>query len=182
VPDETRSRLKGLLTSRYSHLRRRLEYIVGSRDRAADALQETWLRLEAMSEPTSVANADAYLLRIAANIAIDQHRDERRHLNEGEVDEMLKVQDELADPERVVSARREVEALQGVVRELTARQQAILMAARVEGQLNREIAGRFGISESLVEKELRHALRHCRASMRETTAFYDGNTNGRRKF
>lgn len=168
--------------SRYAHLRRRLEYIVGSKDRAADALQETWLRLDAMNEPASIANADAYLLRMAANVAIDQHRDEQRHLSEGEIDEMFGVPDELVDPERVVSARREVEALQGVVRELTPRQQAILMAARVEGQLNREIAGRFGISESLVEKELRHALRYCKAAMRETTAFYDGNTQGRRKF
>jgi RNA polymerase sigma factor (sigma-70 family) len=182
MSDTTRSRLKSLFTLRYAHLRRRLEYIVGSKDGAADALQETWLRLDTMSEPAAVANADAYLLRIAANVAIDQHRDEQRHLNEGEIDEMFEVQDELVDPERVVSARREVETLQDVVRTLTPRQQAILLAARVEGQLNREIAERFGISESLVEKELRLALRHCKASMRETTAFYGGDTIGRRKF
>lgn len=182
MSDTSRSRLKSLFISRYTDLRRRLEYIVGSKDGAAEALQETWLRLDTMSEPAAIANTDAYLLRIAANVAIDQHRDQQRHLNEGEIDEMFDVPDELVDPERVVSARREVEALQEVVRDLSPRRQAILMAARVEGQLNREIAERFGISESLVEKELRYALRHCKASMRETTAFYGGDTNGRRKF
>lgn len=182
MPDSTRTRLRTLLVSRYTYLRRRLESIVGSKEGAADALQETWVRLDAMSESMPVGNADAYLLRMAANVAIDQHRRDRRHLSEGEVDALFEVSDEMADPERIVSARREVDELEQVLLELPARRREILLAARVDGQLNREIADHFGISQSLVEKELRHALRYCRERMGELYGAYEAGMAGRRKY
>jgi RNA polymerase sigma factor (sigma-70 family) len=176
----TRDRLRALLISRYVQLRRQLEFIVGSKDGAADALQETWLRLGTMKEAT-VANADAYLLRMAANVAIDQHRREARHLSEGEIDELFEVEDPLADPARIVAARLEVEALQAILLELTPRRRAIFLAATVDGLLIREIAERFDISISLVEKELSYALRQCKSCMREIAAPDEGETPGRRK-
>ena len=75
--------------------------------------------------------------------------------------DMVRVEDELADPERIVAARSEIIALEAALRQLTPRQREILLAAHIDGQLNREIAARLDISLSLVEKELRHALRHC---------------------
>lgn len=182
MADDARTRLRSLFVAKYAHLRRRLEFIVGSREGAADAMQETWLRLDTMSEPAQVANADAYLLRIAANVAIDQHRREQRHLSAGEVDELFEVGDELADPDRIVSARRDIDALQQVIDTLPSRQRAILMAARIDGLLNREIAERFGISESLVEKELRYALRACRDGVRQRISLEESSMRGRRKF
>ncbi|WP_175838885.1 RNA polymerase sigma factor [Burkholderia anthina] len=182
MAEDARTRLRTLFVAKYAHLRRRLEFIVGSRDGAADAMQETWLRLDTMNDPAQIANADAYLLRMAANVAIDQHRREQRHLSTGDVDALFEVGDELAEPDRIVSARRDIEALQQVLDTLPSRQRAILVAARIDGLLNREIAERFGISESLVEKELRHALRACRDGLRQHMALEDGSTRGRRKF
>ncbi|WP_297352515.1 RNA polymerase sigma factor [Paraburkholderia sp.] len=181
MTETTRDRLRTLLISRYAKLRRQLEYMVGSQDGAADALQETWLRLGSMKEAT-VTNADAYLLRMAANVAIDQHRREARHLNEGELDELFEVEDELADPERIASAREEILALQATLLELTPRRRAIFLAATVEGLVNREIAERFGISLSLVEKELSYALRQCKTRLRETVPSREGTAKGRRKW
>jgi RNA polymerase sigma factor (sigma-70 family) len=181
MSENTRERLRGLLVSRYAKLRRQLEYMVGSKDGAADALQETWLRLGTMKEAT-VTNADAYLLRMAANVAIDQRRREVRHLNEGEIDELFDVEDELADPERIVSGREEVSTLQATLLELTPRRRAIFLAATVEGQVNREIAERFGISVSLVEKELSYALRECKTRLRETASSPEGVAKGPRKW
>ena len=54
MPD-LRTKLKRHLSSRYAVLRWRLERVVGCKHHAADALQETWLRLEAMVAPGPAA-------------------------------------------------------------------------------------------------------------------------------
>jgi RNA polymerase sigma-70 factor (ECF subfamily) len=45
--------------------------------------------------------------------------------------------------------------------ELTPRRRMILLASRVEEVTLQEIANRLGISQRLVEIELKHALDHC---------------------
>jgi RNA polymerase sigma-70 factor (ECF subfamily) len=181
MTDTPRTLLKKLLVSRYANLIRLLERTTGSKGRAADALHETWLRLQTTPEGSAVPS-EAYLFRMATNVAIDQFRREKRHVNEGEIDEMFQVEDETANPERIVTARLEIEALKVVVQELTPRRREILRAARLEGELNKDIAQRLGISVRLVEQELSHALKHCNSRMRDLVASTEGNTKGRRKF
>jgi RNA polymerase sigma-70 factor (ECF subfamily) len=55
----------------------------------------------------------------------------------------------------------ELEELQRAFAELTPRRRQILMAARAEGRQLREIAAQLGISQRLVEMELKQALEHC---------------------
>ncbi len=178
----TRADLKKLLVSRYGALLKRLEYLVGSTDGAADALHETWIRLETMPEGGQVANADAYILGMASNVVVDQYRRERRHVHEEEVDELFQFPDDLADPERIIAGRRKIDALKGILEELPPRRRAILWAARIDGKLNREIAEQFGISLRMVEKELSTALKYCSASMKEHAEPSVVTTKGRRKF
>ena len=182
MSNSSRIVLRKALVERYASLVRRLERVAGSKERAADAVHETWLRLESLTEAGPVANADAYLTTMASNIAIDQHRSERRHAHEEEIDHVLSIPDDLADPERIVAARRQVEALKVVLHGLTPRRRAILLAARVDGQLNREIATRFNISLRLVERELSAAMKHCSTRMEEMGEPYEAATTGRRKF
>jgi RNA polymerase sigma factor (sigma-70 family) len=183
TPGSTRAHLKNLMLARYARLGRQLERFVGSSDDAADALQETWLRLEVMPE-VGLRHGEAYLLRMASNIAVDQFRRERRHFREDELDETFEVEDELADPERIVAARRNVDAFSQVLLHLPPRQQEILRAARIEGELNREIAQRLGISVRLVEKELRIALDYCNKRMRGSVVLKEAPApqRGRRKY
>src|SRR6201995_4883623 len=101
------------------------------------------MRIGNANVSTPIANADAYILRMANNVAIDQHRHDRRHAHDDDLDMLLEVPDELSDPERVVAARRKIDALKEVLRGLPARRRDILIAARVDGLLNREIAERF---------------------------------------
>ena len=65
---------------------------------------------------------------------------------------------------------------------LTPRRRAILLAARVDGQLNREIAERFGISLRLVESELSAAMKYCLERMKDVGDPFESMTTGRRKF
>lgn len=182
MSDSTRTQLRQILVSRYNYLVRRLERVVGSRDGASDALHETWMRIGSANVSAPIANADAYILRMANNVAIDQHRRDRRHTHDDNLDELLEVPDELSDVERVVAARRKVDMLKDALRGLPPRRRDILIAARLEGQLNREIAERFGISQRLVESELSAALKYCLKRIQEEGDLYPDSRNGPRKF
>lgn len=182
VDDNIRASLKDRFVSRYTYLLRRLEHLMGSRENAADALHETWLRLETMADGGKVSNTDAYLLRIANNAMVDQHRREQRHHHDEDIDDLFFVADEVADPERIVSARRNLESMVAVLDRLPARQRTILLAARVQGQLNQEIARDLGISLRLVEQELSKALKYCSERMEKVTGSSEVIAQGRRKF
>ncbi len=182
MPGTLGSKLRLRVASRYAELRRSLERIVGSKEDAADALQETWLRLETMPQTSQVHNPDAYLLRMAANIAIDAHRRNAVLLTDYDVEELMHIADETGDPMRTVAARSELVALDAVLAEMPPRRRAILIAARMDGLLNTEIAERFNLSVSSVEKELKHAMRHCKARMADTDASQCSNVMGRRKY
>jgi RNA polymerase sigma factor (sigma-70 family) len=182
MTESSRAHLKRLLVAHYATLVRRLERIAGSKEEAVDAMHETWLRLEAMPEIGPVTNAPGYLRNMLNNVVVDLYRNERRHIHEEEIDELFEVQDELADPERIVAARRKIESLKVVLMGLTPRRRSILLAARVEGRMNQEIAETLGISLRLVEKELSIALKSCADQLLEMNQAYEGAGRGRRKF
>lgn len=189
MPD-LRTKLKRHLSSRYAVLRWRLERVVGCKHNAADALQETWLRLEAMVAPGPAAapvnNPDAYLLRMAANIATDAYRRDRIIVTEREREELMHMADEagddISDPARIVSARLDVQALDVALAGLSPRRRAILTAARIDGMLNADIAERFGISVAMVKKELQAAMQHCKTCMADADAAQRSDVSGRRKY
>ncbi len=181
MSESTRLLLKKLLVSRYANLICRIERVAGSKDTAADALHETWLRLGTANVPGSVANGYAYILSMAINVVFDKYRREHRHLYEDEIDELIEMPDELADPERIVAARFKIDELRTVMRGLTPRRRAILVAARIEGHTNKEVAERFNVSLRLVEKELSIALQYCLEKMSDMNAV-EVERVGRRKF
>jgi len=54
-----------------------------------------------------------------------------------------------------------LEVLKRALAELPPRRRAIFIAARVDGISHEEIARRFGLSRTMVQKELRRAIDHC---------------------
>jgi len=143
-------------------LRRRLRRRLGSDELVNDVLQETYLRVERMGDTSVVShNPEGYLFRMALNVAADQRQAESRYLTGEEVEELLHFADDALDPARIVHARIEVAALERAMEELTERQRAILIAARVDDLPQQEIADRFRISVRMVGKELKRALEHC---------------------
>lgn len=149
------------LLTRYTDFRKRLTRYLGSADSANDALHDTWLRLQRGGELASVQNADSYLYTMAVNMASNNRRSDHRRLGAAEVEELLDIADDLPDSERAVEARTELEAVVRIIAELPVRQQAILLAARLEGTPRREIAARFGVSERFVQRELQAAHDYC---------------------
>ncbi|MDI4236714.1 RNA polymerase sigma factor [Bradyrhizobium sp. Arg237L] len=159
--------LQRRLLTRYGDLKKRLTRYLGSADLANEALHDTWLRLERGGELTTVRNPDTYLYSMAINIASNLRRAENRRLTAFEVEALLEIGDDAPDAARVLVARTELEALVHIIGELPVRQQAVLLAARLEGVPRREIATRFGVSERFVQRELQAAHDYCATRLEE---------------
>lgn len=106
MTETTLAALQRLLLLRYDDLKARLARRLGSADAAGDALQDTWLRLQRAESLATVRNEDAFLFRIAFNIARDHQRADRRRLTTSEVDVLLNVADDAPDAMRAVSTLR----------------------------------------------------------------------------
>ena len=165
--NESARTLRALLIERYQDLKSRLARRLGSLEWAEDALQDTYLRLNGREIVGDVRNPAAYLLRSAFHVSLNQRRADNRRLNAEEVEALLNLADDAPDAVRVISGRSDLERLKQVMAELPPRPRAILLAARLEGLSRQQIARRFGISVSLVEKELRRAQEHCVARFKK---------------
>lgn len=159
--DDNISVLRDLLHAEYVDLDRRLTRRLGSPDLAAEALNETYLRLEGMSQIGPVRSPRAYLFRIALNIASDRRRAEKRHLTADQVDRLLDVPDDRPDAARVVEDRSEISLLRRAIAELPERRRRVLMLSRIDGMPSREIAALLEVTVRTVETDLKQALEQC---------------------
>lgn len=161
MKDAGQSTMGQLFLSSYEDFRVRLRRRLGSEDLANDVLHETWLRVDRMETPPNLLKPNAYLYRMALNIAADRRQADARLLTGTEVEELLQLGDEALDPERVVGGQKEMQALLSV----PARRRRIFIAARLEEAPHLEISQRFGISTRMVEKEIKAALGFCAAKL-----------------
>lgn len=136
------------------------------REAAADLVQDTFLRYlanEAHGE-TRLAPASPrfFLWRIASNLIIDMVRRDRRR---GQFASLDQFEHELVCPapaaDRRLMARQEFEIIKQALDDLPPKARAALLLSRVEGLGHAEIAGRLGVSASMVTKYIMTALRHC---------------------
>ena len=155
--------LRQLLIAGYDELKAKLTQHLGSADIAGEVVQDTWLRLHHTERIGEIRSPASYLFRMALNVARDRFMMERRYLNAGQIEQMLDLPDQTADPATIAEARSELEFVEKLIAELPPRQREILVAARLDGLPRAEIARRLGISLSLVEKELKQAHEYCLA-------------------
>lgn len=153
------------LLTRYTIFKKRLTKYLGSADLAGDALQDTWLRLERGGELTRVGSPETYLYTMAVNAARDRQRVENRRLTTSEIETLLEIEDDAPDAARTAESRSVLEALVAILEELPTRQQAILLAARLDGMSRNDIALRFGVSVRFVQRELQEAHDYCAERM-----------------
>ncbi|PBJ26340.1 putative RNA polymerase sigma factor FecI [Pseudomonas ogarae] len=161
MKDSGRSPLVKLFLTSYEDFKVRLRRRLGSEELANDVLHETYLRVDRMVDTQEIAQPNAYLYRMALNIAADRRQADARLLTGDEVEELLQVSDEALDPARVVGGQKELQTLLKALYELPSRRRRIFIAARLEEAPHLEISQRFGISTRMVEKEIKAALGHC---------------------
>jgi RNA polymerase sigma-70 factor (ECF subfamily) len=151
-------------------LRRFLRSRVRDRDIAEDLLQEVFLRLHERREPIGeLERIDAWLFRVAGNVAIDHLR--RRGVLELDAHDEPSEEPTLIDdeqPTRVLAAW-----LSGRLAELPPRYREVLELTEREGLSQREAADRLGLPYSTVKsrvqrgRDLLHAdlLRCCEVEL-----------------
>lgn len=151
-------------------LRRFLRSRVGDRDVAEDLLQEVFLRLQERREPIGeIERIDAWLFRVAGNVAIDHLR--RR----GEVE--LVERDEPSEEPQVIDDDQPTRVLaswlSARVAELPEKYREVLELTEQRGLSQREVAEQLGLPYSTVKsrvqrgRDLLHAelLRCCEVEL-----------------
>lgn len=161
-----RAALRHALVDSYDTLSRRLTRRLGSSENAADALHDAYLRLESMADVSAINSPKDYLFRVALNIATDRRRREARLLSMAEIERFFELPDDAPDASRVVEARSEISSLEQAMRALPERRRLIFKAVLLDNVPRQELAERFGISQRMVDFEVKRALefgaRHLR--------------------
>ena len=129
----------------------------GAVDDAEDVLHELWLRARS-AKPGPIADPLAYVYRMANNLMFDVRRAaSRRQLRDHAWAELSIADVEFGD--RLLLARDQLRAIEGVLAELGERTDRIFRRFRLEGASQHQIAAEMGISLSGVEKHLQKAYR-----------------------
>jgi RNA polymerase sigma factor (sigma-70 family) len=129
-----------------------------SREDADDLIQEAFLRLHVYCQDEKVQKQDALLTRIVLNLSVDLHRRERRDLYCEETVESLPLIDLKATPDEELAASQRLIEVGAVLDRVGSRTREIFLMHRLEGCSCSQIATRFGISVSAVEKHIAKAV------------------------
>ena len=149
-------------------LHRLLRRRTGNAEVAADLTQDVFMKLSVVRSPISDRKqAQAYIFRMAGNLAIDHGRAQARRAEilESSQDLFEHAQD---GPESIAVTLDQLRRVELALAELPPKCTEVLILARIHGLEHREIAARLGVSISLVEKYQLRALRHCRARLGDT--------------
>jgi RNA polymerase sigma factor (sigma-70 family) len=154
--------LRDFLAANYKHLHRRLLRHLGCPDQASDCLHDAWLRLGDMTVSVAVQSPEAYVYRVACNVAIDRLRGHRSWQYTGDADiELDMIADPSPGPDLIAEVRSDVEAVDRAMQYLPRRHQAVLVALRIEELTRQEVAVFHGLSLRRVDTMLRQALDYC---------------------
>lgn len=138
---------------------------VGCRATAADLVQDLFLRF--WRRPlVQVDELPTYLLRCAANIAIDHLRSQgaRNRANE----QFLPCdEDSVPEPQIALQASTDLRHVEAALRGLPERTRQIFLLNRIHGRTYADIARAMDLSPSAVEKHMMRALQACKASLRD---------------
>lgn len=136
----------------------------GDCERAADVVQDTYIRLADTPDPgEGIDNPRAYIYRVAGNLAIDWLRREKRiTANHDASEDADTIHDPKPGPEHIILGREQILLLDKALQKLPEKPRAALLMFRVDGLSHSEIAQRLGVSNSMVAKYIARALQHCR--------------------
>ena len=111
-----------------------------------------------------IPNPQAYVFSAASSVYIDHVR---RLKTRGdafyEQVEEIELPSEAPGAVRVLEGKQRLERLKVILEELPERTREILLLSRLEGLSNTQLAARFGLSVSAIEKNLMRALVHIRS-------------------
>lgn len=136
---------------------RRITRITRNSSDAEDVLQSAVVRMLEYRGRRDVENPEAFVARVAVNLALDERRRRLRRPEDGQAFEVLDICDDLPLQDEALSARERLERLKMGLARLSPRTREVFLLHRLEGLKYREIAERLGVTVSAVEKHVSKA-------------------------
>lgn len=140
---------------------------LGCEDAANDVVQSLSERIIATPVGGHIDNPEAYLFRAAANAAHSHARAARTRAGYEAAAAAERNEADGLDPERAVLGQEALMVVQKSLEELPVLTRRMFIAFRIHGEIQKDIAKRFGVSLSTVEKRLAKAAVHCHRRLRE---------------
>lgn len=135
---------------------------------AEDLVQETFVRLIKRGNIAALEGVRSYLFETASSVVVDHARRQRARLGDRHqaFDAALHGGADFSAEHVLIGQETQNRAVRAL-RELPARTRAVFVLRRMEGLRYQQIAGRLGVSLSLVEKEMARAVAHLAQRMEE---------------
>lgn len=146
-------RLIGHVEDHYGSLLGRLTQRLRSKDAAAEALHDAYIKLQNGAAISDVRHAPSYLYQMALNLARNRQRNDTRFIAfAANVIDLYP--DDAPDAERIAVARRDLELGLTGLEALPSRRRDIFLARWQDGKSQAEIATQFRLHKRTVQKEL----------------------------
>jgi len=129
-----------------------------NRQDAEDLLHAAFIRLSEYGGGGEVRSQEAFLIRTASNLAVDEvrHYRVRNEINDS-TDYLTIISDNAPLQSEALAARERLKRVEVGLNRLAPRTREIFLMHRLDGLRYRDIAQRFAISESAVEKQVAKA-------------------------
>jgi RNA polymerase sigma-70 factor (ECF subfamily) len=166
--DASRSKLDSLYRAYHESIRYYLtgRFGAGPPD-PEDAVHAAFEQFAAVDRRAQVANPRAFLIRIAHNYMIDQHRRQAVRVQYALSTQVGGEATDDFDAERVLSAKERWAILEETIRGMDDRHRDVLIMHRIQGLNCAEIARRRNYSATMVKRLLAQALLICERALRE---------------
>ncbi len=140
---------------------------LGSRHAAEDVAHDACLRLLERGGHPPIERPRSFLYRTALNLVIDRHR--RQSVRQSEPLEVLDSDERWHSPapSQLLHLDERLEMVRRALDELSAPCRESFLLRKLEGLSHPQIAERLGVSQSVVEKHIVNAMKHCRLRMRQ---------------
>ena len=123
---------------------------------AEDLAQEAWLRMSGHLDGKAVPNPEAYLIRTAINLSIDDHRARSAQGAHAVIEEVV-VADVSPGVEEQLLGKERLDRMWQCLERMPDRTREIFLAHRVADRTYAHIGREFGISASVVGKHVARA-------------------------
>jgi len=133
-------------------------------EEAREIVQETYCRLHQVPQVESLESPRGYLFRTAINLARDSKRQRRREFHVAEaggqpgIDDAIDVPSEAPTAYQVLKGQQELAIIRQAIAELSPTCRQVFIMHRFGGATYAQIAERHGLSVSMIEKHVSHAL------------------------
>lgn len=126
-----------------------------------DLVQDVFLRIAARRSIVGIENVGGYVFQTAASVLADRHRRRTvRHADAHVEFDTERHSNTDFDAARILESRQSLQMVVAALQTLPERTRDIFVLRRLEGQAYRDIASKFGISVSAVEKHMVRAVQH----------------------